>query len=72
MKASILALCIPIGAFVIGLVVDRIGRKYGCLLTCIPFLASWLISAIIRSDGIFMFLTSRILAGIGSGINNTL
>lgn len=66
-KASILALCIPVGAFLIGLIMDRVGRKYACLLTCLPLLVSWVTAAITSSGSIYMFYVSRMFAGIGTG-----
>jgi len=68
MKASISVLCTPVGAILIGLVMDRIGRKKACLLTCLPLLASWIIATFSSSDNIYPFYTFRLLAGIGAGI----
>lgn len=67
-KASIMALFTPIGALIVGPIMDRIGRKKACLLTCLPLLTSWTISAVSSSDNVYMFYASRMLAGIGGGI----
>ncbi|XP_060872174.1 facilitated trehalose transporter Tret1-like isoform X2 [Metopolophium dirhodum] len=66
--ASISVLCTPVGAFLVGLVMDRIGRKKACLLTCLPLLASWIIATISSSDNIYTFYAFRLLAGIGAGM----
>lgn len=68
MKASILALCTPVGSFLIGIIMDRIGRKKACFWTCLPLLASWLLTLCTSSDSIYMFYASRMFAGIGAGI----
>lgn len=65
---SISILCTPVGAFLVGLVMDRIGRKNACLLTCLPLLASWIIVTISSSENIYSFYAFRLLAGIGAGM----
>ncbi|VVC29028.1 Sugar transporter, conserved site,Major facilitator superfamily domain,Major facilitator, sugar [Cinara cedri] len=65
---SILALFTPVGALFIGVIMDRIGRKKSCLLTCIPLLMSWILGALSSSDSIYLFVVSRTLAGIGAGM----
>jgi len=69
MKASISVLCTPVGAFFVGMMMDKIGRKKACLLTCLPLLVSWTIVTILSSDNIYTFYAFRLLAGIGAGTN---
>ncbi|XP_060851884.1 facilitated trehalose transporter Tret1-like [Rhopalosiphum padi] len=65
---SISVLCTPVGAFFVGLVMDRIGRKNACLLTCLPLLASWTIVTISSTDNIYTCYVFRLLGGIGAGM----
>ncbi|CAH1736010.1 unnamed protein product [Aphis gossypii] len=65
---SISVLCIPIGAILVGLVMDKIGRKNACLLTCFPLLASWTTVTISSSDNIYTCYAFRVLGGIGAGM----
>ncbi|XP_022181236.1 facilitated trehalose transporter Tret1-2 homolog isoform X2 [Myzus persicae] len=65
---SISVLCTPVGAFLVGLEMDKIGRKKACLLTCLPLLASWTIVTVSSSDNIYTFYAFRLLAGIGAGM----
>ncbi|KAF0757671.1 facilitated trehalose transporter Tret1-like isoform X1 [Aphis craccivora] len=65
---SISVLCIPVGAILVGLVMDKIGRKYACLLTCFPLLASWTTVTISSSDNIYTCYAFRVLGGIGAGM----
>ncbi|XP_050434545.1 uncharacterized protein LOC126841851 isoform X2 [Adelges cooleyi] len=67
---SMLVLCTPIGAVLIGVIMDRIGRKKACLLTCVPLLIAWSIASIatIFPDHIGLFYACRVFAGIGGGM----
>ncbi|XP_050060368.1 facilitated trehalose transporter Tret1-like isoform X3 [Aphis gossypii] len=65
---SISVLCIPIGAILVGLVMDKIGRKNACLLTCFPLLASWTTVTISSSDNIYTCYAFRVLGGIGADL----
>ncbi|XP_025199124.1 facilitated trehalose transporter Tret1-like [Melanaphis sacchari] len=65
---SISVLCTPVGAFFVGLVMDKIGRKNSCLLTCLPLLASWTTVTISSSDNIYACYAFRLLGGIGAGM----
>ncbi|XP_025410444.1 facilitated trehalose transporter Tret1-like isoform X2 [Sipha flava] len=65
---SVVALCIPIGALIIGQLMDRIGRKKACIITCLILLSSWTVATFMTSDEIYWFFAFRILAGIGGGM----
>lgn len=67
MKASILSLCIPVGSFLVGQIMDRMGRKKTCFLCTFPLLASWIIVSASSTDNVYMFIAFRIFAGIGAG-----
>lgn len=55
-----LIMCLPIG-----FICDKIGRKWGCLMTVIPFLVGWLL--IIFSTNINMIYVGRFLTGLAGG-----
>ncbi|XP_050546163.1 uncharacterized protein LOC126908292 [Daktulosphaira vitifoliae] len=66
---SLLALSTPLGAILIGPLMDRIGRKNACFWSCLPLLTSWLLALVTNSNNIVLFYLSRLCAGIGSGMS---
>lgn len=55
-----------VGSIIGGFLLDRIGRKNTILLTCPPFLISWIMIA--SAPNIYILYSARFLAGIGDGI----
>ncbi|KAJ8911433.1 hypothetical protein NQ315_005966 [Exocentrus adspersus] len=51
--------------FPIGYICDLIGRKWGCLMTVIPFSVGWLL--IILADNVAMIYVGRFLTGLAGG-----
>lgn len=62
-----MVLCTPVGAIVIGVIMDRLGRKNAFLLTYVPLLISWAIAWMACPKNMRLIYTSRIFAGIGGG-----
>lgn len=54
------AMCIPIG-----ILADKIGRKYAMLLMVVPFTVGWLL--IICSNSVLMFFFGRFITGLSAG-----
>lgn len=54
-----------LGAFIFGLLIDRIGRKYTLLLCGVLPTIAW--GTILFGSNVMMLCISRVLAGIGAG-----
>ncbi|XP_012523463.1 facilitated trehalose transporter Tret1 isoform X2 [Monomorium pharaonis] len=54
------AICVPIG-----MIADKIGRKYAMLLMVVPFTGGWLL--IICAKSLTMFYLGRFITGVGGG-----
>lgn len=65
LSASLVTICLPIGAFIIGPLMDSFGRKRMALVTCVPFLVSWTIVA--QATNVWHIYLARIVAGISGG-----
>lgn len=65
--AGILVLCTPIGAIIVGVIMDRIGRKNAFLVTCVPLILSWSIALVGSPKNMNFIYASRTFAGIGGG-----
>lgn len=65
MVASLVAICLPIGAFITGPLMDRFGRRRIALLTCFPIFIGWFLMYI-ASDVKFIY-AARIVGGICGG-----
>lgn len=65
LSASLVTIFLPIGAFIIGPLMDSFGRKRMALVTCVPFLISWTIVAL--ATKVWHIYLARIVAGISAG-----
>lgn len=63
--ASIVTLATPFGAFFIGPLMDKYGRKRMCLLTNIPFAIGWLLHYF--ATNIWYIYVARVISGFSSG-----
>lgn len=63
--ASIVTICLPIGSFIVGPLMDRFGRRRMALLTCLPFLLGWILMYV--ATNVFYIYAARVFAGIGAG-----
>lgn len=63
--ASLVTICLPIGSFIVGPIMDRLGRKKTALLTCMPFFIGWILMYF-ATDVRYIY-AARIIAGIGAG-----
>lgn len=65
LSASLVTIFLPIGAFIIGPLMDSFGRKRMALVTCVPFFVSWTIVAL--ATNVWHIYLARIVAGISAG-----
>ncbi|XP_066155149.1 facilitated trehalose transporter Tret1-like isoform X2 [Euwallacea fornicatus] len=65
--ASIVTASFPFGALTIGLLMDKFGRKKMCMLTAVPFLASWTLHYF--ATNVWYIYTGRMIAGFGGGLS---
>ncbi|XP_053618404.1 facilitated trehalose transporter Tret1-like [Plodia interpunctella] len=54
-----------IGTGVVGLIINKFGRKIGGLAICIPYVLSWTIIEVSRSS--MLILAARFISGVGGG-----
>ncbi|CAH1155491.1 unnamed protein product [Phaedon cochleariae] len=64
--ASIVTIALPLGALVIGPLMDRYGRKNMCMLANIPFSLSWLLHY--YATNVWYIYIARIVAGFSGGL----
>ncbi|CAH0549121.1 unnamed protein product [Brassicogethes aeneus] len=64
--ASIVAIALPLGSFIIGPLMDRFGRKKMCILTTIPFIISSILFTF--ASNIWFIYAARIIAGFSGGL----
>lgn len=64
--ASLVAICLPIGSFIAGPLMDKFGRRTVALFTCIPFVVGWLLMYF--ATDVRLIYLARIVAGIGAGL----
>lgn len=63
--ASIVTICLPIGSFIVGPLMDHFGRRKMALLTCIPFFIGWILMYLAKN--VLFIYAARTIAGIGAG-----
>lgn len=66
--AGLVTICLPIGSFIAGPLMDKYGRKKLALFACIPFLIGWCFVSV-ANDVKFIY-AARIIAGIAAGIQD--
>lgn len=64
--ASLVTICLPIGSFIAGPLMDKFGRRSVALCTCIPFIFSWILMYFAKD--VRLIYLARIVAGIGAGL----
>ncbi|XP_045466438.1 solute carrier family 2, facilitated glucose transporter member 8-like isoform X2 [Harmonia axyridis] len=65
--ASIVAIALPLGALLIGPLLDMYGRKRCCILITAPFVLSWIFQ--IYATELWHFYIARIIAGFSGGLS---
>ncbi|XP_066250586.1 facilitated trehalose transporter Tret1-like [Euwallacea similis] len=65
--ASIVTASLPLGALTIGVLMDKFGRKKMCMLTAVPFLASWMLHYF--ATNVWYIYVGRMIAGFGGGLS---
>ncbi|XP_065166979.1 facilitated trehalose transporter Tret1-2 homolog [Atheta coriaria] len=65
--ASLVTLSLPLGALIVGSLMDKFGRKRIAMLTTIPFTTGWLLHY--WAQNVNMIYAARIIAGFGSGLS---
>lgn len=60
-----MTICLPIGSFIVGPLMDKFGRRRMALLTCIPFFIGWIL--MYSAKDVFFIYAARTIAGIGAG-----
>lgn len=63
--ASLVTIGTLIGSLVTGPLMDRLGRKTTCQLSCLPLAAAWVLVCLAQSVG--MLYVGRLLSGVGGG-----
>ncbi|XP_063927165.1 facilitated trehalose transporter Tret1-like isoform X2 [Zophobas morio] len=64
--ASIVAIALPLGSFIIGPLMDKFGRKKLCICATIPFVISWIMHACAKN--VYHLYVARIIAGFSGGL----
>ncbi|KAF5272800.1 hypothetical protein FQA39_LY07827 [Lamprigera yunnana] len=64
--ASLVTISLPIGTVLIGVLMDRFGRKKGCMLTTIFFAIAWIVTG--TAKNVWTIYCGRLLAGFASGL----
>lgn len=62
-----MTLSLPIGSLATGPLMDKFGRKVMCMVTTLPFIASWLIQA--NAKNVWHIYVARIVAGFSGGLS---
>ncbi|KAJ8680355.1 hypothetical protein QAD02_016142 [Eretmocerus hayati] len=65
--ASLVTISVPIGALIVGPLMDKFGRKKICLLTCIPNIISW--AMMMTTNSVPIICAARVIAGFSSGLS---
>ncbi|XP_014260351.1 facilitated trehalose transporter Tret1-like isoform X2 [Cimex lectularius] len=65
--ASLVAICQPLGALFVGVLMDYIGRKKTSILSNVPIIAGWVI-LYFTTESLWPIYIARILTGIGGGM----
>lgn len=63
--ASLVTICLPIGSFIVGPLMDRYGRRKMAILTCIPIFISWILMYLAKD--IRFIYAARAIAGMSAG-----
>lgn len=61
----------PVGACLIGVIMDKMGRKKANIMATIPCLLSYFLTYNVTSDQIALLYVARFLAGVAGGKNST-
>ncbi|XP_074040592.1 facilitated trehalose transporter Tret1 [Leptinotarsa decemlineata] len=64
--ASIVAIALPLGALVVGPLMDRYGRKKVCFLASIPFTVAWVLQY--YANSVWHIYLARIISGFSAGL----
>lgn len=64
--ASLVTICLPIGSFIAGPLMDKFGRRSVALFTCIPFIIGWILMYF--ATDVRLIYMARVIAGIGAGL----
>nr|CAH7737889.1 unnamed protein product [Callosobruchus chinensis] len=65
--ASIVTIALPLGAAIIGPIMDKFGRKKTCLMANIPFSIAWLLHY--TATNVWYIYIARIIAGFSGGLS---
>ncbi|XP_073979011.1 facilitated trehalose transporter Tret1-like isoform X2 [Rhodnius prolixus] len=65
--ASLVAICQPIGAFIVGLLMDYFGRKKTCIMSNVPLVVCWTMIYFTKHS-LWPVYVARMLAGIAGGM----
>ncbi|KAL1122250.1 hypothetical protein AAG570_003655, partial [Ranatra chinensis] len=64
--ASLSAIAIPLGALLVGPIMDAIGRRKTCTLACVPLFVSWIVTY--TAPALWPIYLARVLMGFGAGL----